>query len=353
MVISESRFLTALLLLLATALTVRPEPAAAQRRDAVLATGSSTVAPFTNAVADRLAEGGARRAEVRSVGTVHGFNEFCQGTSLRFADIQDASRRMNFTEFGLCASRGVHEIMELMIGFDGIVVAHRHGLPSPNFTRAQLWLGSAKEIPRDGRLVPNPHRSWRDVSQQLPDWPIRVIGPPPTSGTRDSFTDLVMLAGCQALPEVRAIRDTAQRRRVCTTVREDGGWVDGGEDDEVIVGQVVDGAIGTLGIFGFSFLERNLARIDGATIDGIDDTRENIASGRYPIARPLYIYVKRPNLDLVPGLRAFVQEYVSEAAMGPEGYLIRRGLVGLDDASRARLRQAVADGAIMLRRPGE
>jgi phosphate transport system substrate-binding protein len=353
MPVSQARFLTALVTMLGMAVFAAPEPAVAQRRDTVLATGSSTVAPFTNAVADRLAEAGARRAEVRSVGTVGGFAEFCQGATLRYADIQNASRRMNFQEFAHCASRGVHEIMELMIGYDGIVVAHRQGLPSPNFTRAQIWLGIAKEIPRDGRLVPNPHRSWRDVSAQLPDWPIRVIGPPGTSGTRDSFTDLVMLAGCQAVAEVQAIRDSAQRRRICTTVREDGGWIDGGEDDEVIVGQIVEGAPGTLGVFGFSFLERNRSRIEGATIEGIDDTRENIASGSYPISRPLFLYVKRPNLDQVPGLRAFIQEYLSEGAMGPEGYLIRRGLVGLEDTRRARLRQAFTDGAIMLRRPGE
>lgn len=341
----------AILALAAGALLECAMPALAQRRDTVLATGSSTVAPFTNAVADRLAEGAGGRATVRSVGTLGGFAEFCQGVGPRYADIQNASRRMNLAEFTHCGSRGVHEIMEIQIGFDGIVVAHRQGLPSPNFSLAELWRGLAKVVPQDGRLVPNPYRSWRDVAAHLPDWPIRVIGPPPTSGTRDSFTDLVLLAGCQAVPEVRAIADTAQRRRACVTVREDGGWVDGGEDDEVIVRQVVDGAPGTLGVFGFSFLEGNRARIEGASIDGVDDTRETIASGRYPLSRPLFLYVKRAHLEQVPGLRAFVTEYVSDRAAGPEGYLVRRGLVPLDPANLARVQQAVRDEVVVLRPP--
>nr|WP_314070861.1 substrate-binding domain-containing protein [uncultured Roseococcus sp.] len=328
-------------------------PVAAQQRGTVFATGSSTVAPFTNAVADRLTEGGAVRAEVRSVGTVGGFAEFCQGAAVRFPDIQNASRRMNFAEFRHCASRGVHEIMEFMIGYDGIVIAHRLGRPSPSFTRAELWLGLAKEVPQGGRLVPNPYRSWRDVAAHLPDWPIRVIGPPGTTGTRDSFNDLVLMPGCQAAPEIRAIREAGARRRACIAVREDGGWLDGGEDDEVIVSQVVDGPPGTLGVFGFSFLEANRTRIASATVDGVADSRETIASGRYPLARPLFLYVKRPNLDQVPALRGFIQEYVSERALGPEGYLVQRGLVALNDAGLARLRDAVRTGALMTRRPDE
>jgi len=328
-------------------------PVLAQPREAVFATGSSTVAPFTRMVADRLAEGGAPRAEIRSVGTNGGFAEFCQGATLRYPDLQNASRRMNFAEFRHCASRGVHEIMELMIGYDGIVIAHRQGLPSPNFTRAELWLGVAREVPQGGQLVPNPFRTWRDVAPHLPDWPIRVIGPPGTSGTRDSFNDLVLLPGCQAVPEIQALRDAATRRRACVSVREDGGWTDGGEDDEVIVRQVVSDAPGTLGVFGFSFLEANRARIASATVEGVADSRETIASGRYPIARPLFLYIKRPNLDQVPALRPFIAEYIADRALGPTGYLVQSGLVALDDAGRARLREAARSGAIISRRPDE
>lgn len=328
-------------------------PGFAQSREAAFATGSSTVAPFTRMVADRLAEGGAPRADIRSVGTVGGFAEFCQGAALRFPDLQNASRRMNFAEFRHCASRGVHEIMELLIGYDGIVVAHRRGLPSPNFSRAELWLGLAREVPRGGRLVPNPFRTWRDVAPHLPDWPIRMIGPPGTSGTRDSFNDLVLIPGCQAVPEIQALRDAAARRRACVSLREDGGWIDGGEDDEVIVRQVVDEAPGTLGVFGFSFLEANRARIASATVEGVADSRETIASGRYPMARPLFLYVKRPNRDQVPSLRPFIAEYTSDRALGPSGYLVQGGLVALNDEGRARLREVVRSGSIINRRPDE
>lgn len=327
-------------------------PAFAQRRETVIATGSSTVFPFTSAVAEAVSRAtGFNRAEVNGKGTVFGFGEFCQGASLRYPDIQSASRHMTMAELTHCGSRGVHEIMEIPIGHDGIVVAHRAGSPSPDVTTAQLWLGIAKEVPRDGRLVPNPFTTWRQVSPELPDWPIAVIGPPTTSGTRDSFTDLALVKGCQAFPEVRAIGDAVQRRRLCAAVREDGRWVDGGEDDEAIVRQVVEGPPGTLGVFGFSFLEGNRGRIEGLPIDGVDDTREAIASGRYPLSRPLYIYVKRPNLDLVPGLREMVAEYISDRAVGPEGYLARRGLVPLAPDRLREVREAVRNSAIVTRLP--
>lgn len=329
-----------------------PGIGAAQVRDSVLATGSSTVAPFTRTVAETLAANRTGKVEVRSVGTVYGFDQFCQGGDLRHPDVQNASRRMNALEFQKCLSKGVNEIMEIPIGYDGIVVAHRKDLPSPNFTLAQLWLGIAKEVPQGGRIVPNPHTSWRQVSATLPDWPIAVIGPPPTSGTRDSFTDLVLSAGCQAVPEVRAIEDAALRRRLCTTVREDGRWTDGGEDDEVIVKRMVEGAPGTLGIFGYSFLENHRDKIDGASIEGVDDTREAIASGAYPISRPLFVYVKRANIETVPALGAFLAEYVSDKAMGPNGYLVRRGLVPLEPARLRRVQDAVRNQEIMLRGPG-
>jgi phosphate transport system substrate-binding protein len=329
------------------ALLLAAAPAAAQQRQGVLVTGSSTVAPFSQAVAAAVAERGGPRAEVRVVGTVGGFAEFCQGLGPRYADIANASRRMNRQEFTFCGSRGVNEVIELPIGFDGIVVAHRAGLPTADFRLEHLWRGLAREVPVDGRWVPNPYTRWDQVSPLLPAWPIRVIGPPGTSGTRDSFHDLALLPGCGAIAEVRAIADAGERRRRCLALRTDGGWIEAGEDDEAIVNDVVAGAPGTLGLFGFSFLERNRARIEGARIEGVDDTRETIASGRYPLARPLYLYVKRAHLDRIPGLGAFVAEYVSDAAMGPEGYLLRRGLVPLDAAGLTRAREVVRAGTPM------
>lgn len=326
-------------------------PAAAQSRGAVLTTGSSTVHPFTSAVSAAVSPRLAAAPEIRSTGTVHGFNEFCRGVSLRYPDIQSASRRMTTGEFLLCNRQGVNEIIEIPIGHDGIVAAYRRDLPQPNITRAQFWLAVAKEVPRDGRLAPNPNRRWRDIATDLPDWPIRVIGPPPTSGTRDSFTDLVLLAGCQRVPEVRAITDPAQRRRVCATVREDGAWIDGGEDDEVIVRRVVDEEAGTIGVFGYSFLAGHRDVIAAARIEGVAPTPEAISAGSYPVARPLFIYAKRQNLRVVPGLAEFLAEYVSDAAMGPGGYLMRRGLVPPDPVRLRRIQDAVRDQAIMLRPP--
>lgn len=322
-------------------------PASAQQRQNILVTGSSTVAPFTRAVAAVMTERGAAPAEIRVVGTVGGFAEFCQGVGPRYADIANASRRMNRQEFTFCGSRGVNEVIEIPIGFDGIVVAHRAGLASPDFKLEHLWRGLAQEVPVDGRWVPNPYTRWDQVSPLLPNWPIRVIGPPGTSGTRDSFHDLALIPGCMAVPEVRAIADAAQRRRRCLSLRGDGAWIEAGEDDEAIVHDVVQGPPGTLGIFGFSFLDQNRARIEGARIEGVDDSRETIANGRYPLARPLYLYVKRAHLDRTPGLYAFLSEYLSDAAMGPGGYLVRLGLVPLDPAQLTQARNIARAGTPM------
>lgn len=333
-----------------------PSAASAQARkptrDAVLTTGSSTVYPFTKAVAERFAaQPGNKPPTVISTGTVHGFNRFCQGAGLTHPDIQSASRRMNAIEFSMCAKNGVNEIMELPIGHDGIVVAFRKDAPPVKLTRQEIWLAVAKEVPVAGQLVANPHQRWSQINPALPDWPIEVLGPPPTSGTRDSFTDMVMQNGCRGFAEVRAIADAARQRAVCNTVREDGKWVDSGEDDTRIVGRIVAAPPGLVGVFGYSFLAENAARLAAATVDGTAPTPAAIASGQYPLSRPLFLYVKRPNLKTIPGLAGFIAEYASEAALGPSGYLITRGLVPLDDAQRAKLRDDVAAGAIMLRRP--
>jgi phosphate transport system substrate-binding protein len=327
-------------------------PALAQSREVGRVTGSSTVYPFSRAVADKVGQAaGSERVQVASTGTVHGFAQFCRSNSLSSPDIQDASRRITAGEFSLCLKNGINELMEIPIGFDGIVVAHRKGLPSPNFTLSQLWLGVAKEVPQGGGFVANPYTSWRQISPELPDWPIRVIGPPPTSGTRDSFTELAMMAGCRAAPEVQSLTDSAERTRICSTVREDGRWVDAGEDDQAIVRQIVDGSQGTLGIFGFSFLEAARDRIEGSLVGGVDDTAETIASGRYPLSRPLFLYVKRPNIDRIPALRDFLAEYVSDRAMGQEGYLAQIGLVPLPPLRLRETQDAVRSRAIMTRRP--
>jgi len=331
--------------------------AVAQKRDTILITGSSTVNPFTAAVARQFAETGmmaklgGQPPKIASTGTVRGYNLFCQGGGTRYPDIQNASRRMNSLEFSLCVRNGVNEIMEIPIGYDGIVLVYRKDGGTVRLTRAQVWLAVAKEVPKNGTLVPNPHTSWKQIDASLPDWPIEVLGPPPTSGTRDSFTDLLMLAACQTFPEIRSLKDVARQRAVCTTVRTDGKWVDAGEDDAKIVGRIEAAPPGMIGIFGYSFLEENAGKLVGATLEGVAPTGDGIASGRYPLSRPLFIYAKRRNVAFVAGLREFLDLYVSEAAMGPSGFLVKAGLVPLEKARQERLREAVAVQAVMLRGP--
>lgn len=331
--------------------------AQAQKRDNILVTGSSTVNPFTRAVAAQfdssgmLAKLGGKPPVIESTGTVRGYNVFCQGGGSRFPDIQNASRRINALEFSLCLKNGVHEVMEIPIGHDGIALAYRKDGGQVSLTRAQVWLAVAKDVPKNGALVPNPYTSWRQIDPGLPDWPIKVLGPPPTSGTRDSFTDLLMNAACQSFDEVRALTDPARRLAVCTTVRQDGRWVDSGEDDEKIVAGIENAPAGIIGIFGYSFLAEHAARLKGAALEGIAPTPDSIATGSYPLARPLFIYAKRANMRFVTGLKEFLEFYVSPAAMGSEGFLAKHGLIPLDPAQQQRAREAVEKQVIILRRP--
>lgn len=327
------------------------QPNPIQRRETILVTGSSTVFPFTNAVAARFVEATGRpKPFIDGTGTVRGYNLFCQGAGLRYPDIANASRRMNAIEFNLCLSKGVHEIIEIPIGYDGMVFAVRKEAVQANLTREQIWRGLAREVPVNGQWVANPHTRWRDVDPRLPDWPIEVLGPPPTSGTRDSFVDLALMPGCNAVAEVRAIADVARRRALCSTVRDDGSWIDAGEDDEKIVARLVLAAPGALqGVFGYSFLVAHADRLEGLHIEGVDDTPETIASGQYPLARPLFIYVKKPNLRSVPGLEGFIEHYIG--AIAPGDYLARLGLVPLAPQRLEAVRASVRSGTIMARRP--
>ena len=330
----------------------QPAQLSGPRRDAAFVTGSSTVYPFTEAVVTAVAEATRTpKARVDSTGTVRGFNLFCQGMGMRYPDVQDASRRINGHEFDLCGRNGVREIIEIPIGFDGIIIAVRRDIEPFSLTRAQIWLAVAKEVPRGGRLVPNPYTRWAQIDPALPDWPIAVLGPPPTSGTRDSLTDLALAPGCQSFAEVRDITDVARKRAVCATVREDGIYQNAGEDDEKTVAQVEQPGSSTVGIFGYSFLVGHSRTIMAAAVDGVVPNFETISSGRYPLARPLYIYVKRAQVGLVPGLKEFLPEYVSDRAMGPGGYLAKRGLVPLDPGRLRQVRESVGNLEVMLRRP--
>jgi len=328
----------------AAALCVAGSVAVAQSaRDFINVVGSSTVYPFTTTVAEQLGrQGRFKTPKVESTGTGGGIKLFCNGIGVQHPDVVNASRRMNASEFASCSKNGVTEIMELKIGFDGLTLsASKRGTEFP-LTRKQVYLALAKQVPdpaKPATLINNPYRTWRDIDPSLPAVKIEVLGPPPTSGTRDSFHELYMEPGCRGYPWIDALRATDEKRfqRLCHTIREDGAFVEAGENDNLIV-QKLQANPNAVGIFGFSFLEENLDNLRGVRIEGVEPTFETISSGKFAAARPLYIYIKKAHIGVIPGLKEFADEYVSDKALGEEGYLSERGLVALPKAELARVR---------------
>jgi phosphate transport system substrate-binding protein len=318
-------------------------------RDFISVVGSSTVYPFTTTVAEQLGRQGAfKTPKVESTGTGGGIKLFCNGVGVQHPDVVNASRRMNANEFATCRKNGVNEIIEIKIGFDGLTISENKKGPSFPLTRKQVYLALAKQVPDPANptaLIANPYRTWKDIDPALPAIRIEVLGPPPTSGTRDSFHELYMEAGCRSYAWINTLRSMDEKRfkRVCHTVREDGAYVEAGENDNLIV-QKLEANPNALGIFGFSFLEENLDKLKGLRIDGTEPTFESIASGKYAAARPLYVYVKKAHIGVIPGIREFMAEYVSDKALGEEGYLSDRGLVALPAAELARVRADVRSG---------
>jgi len=308
----------------------------AQARDQIRIVGSSTVFPFTTGVAEQFGRTTQFRAPiVESTGTGGGMRLFCGGVGPAHPDMTNASRRMTEREFDTCVSNGVTDIVEIKVGFDGIVLATRRGGTKIELTRENLWRALAKTTVVDGRPVENTFTTWNQVDPSYPAVQIMVMGPPPTSGTRDAFNELVMEAGCQ-LP-----RETENRGRVCTTMREDGRYVEAGENDNLIVQRLSTGGDGAFGIFGYSFLDENRDTIEGKTVDGVEPEFDNIATGEYPIARDLYVYVKEQHIGVIPGMREFIAEYVSDRAMGEGGYLEARGLIPLETPALREVQERV------------
>ncbi len=322
---------------------------AQQARDYVWAAGSSTVFPFTTRVAENYARKTGKKApKVESLGTGGGIKLFCGGSGPGFPDIANASRRMKKAEFDTCAARGVRDIIEIKIGFDGIVIATDKDGANYNFKLEHLYFAFAKTVLRGGKFVPNPYNTWDEIGSGLPGNRITVYGPPPTSGTRDAFVELGMEAGARRFPTLDEIRSGNEKKfkALAGTVREDGRWIDAGENDNAIVSTLTR-TPGALGIFGYSFLEENQDRVKGATINGVAPTAANITSGAYPLSRSLYIYVKKSALTSTPGLREFVQEYLSDAATGRGGYLQDRGLLPLPAGQHNGARAAFEAGTTM------
>ena len=311
--------------------------AQAMARDNINIVGSSTVFPFSTAVAENFGRGGKfKTPKVESTGTGGGIKLFCSGTGVDFPDIANASRAMKASEFEGCEKNGVKEIAEVKIGFDGIVLAEAKNGLKLDLSLKDIFLALAKDVPdAAGKLVPNPYKTWKDVNPSLPDTKIEVLGPPPTSGTRDAFVELAMEGGCNSFPAIKDLKKTDEKKHkaVCQAIREDGAFIEAGENDNLIVQKLVSNPK-AVGVFGYSFLEQNADKIVGAKINGVAPTYKTIADASYPISRSLYFYVKNAHVGTIPGIKEFVAEFTSDKAWGPEGYLADKGLIALPDADR-------------------
>ena len=305
-------------------------------RDQIRIVGSSTVFPFSTSVAERFGRAtGFKVPVVESTGSGGGLKLFCAGIGVGYPDITNASRRIQPRELQNCLDNGVAEIVEAKIGSDGIAVANVRSAEEYSLTREILYLALAREIPFGGQVVPNPHRRWSDVDPSLPDTRIEVLGPPPTSGTRDAFEELALQVGCQEAGAGEAGIDCK-----AIEIRADGIWTDASENDNLIVSKLTANR-NALGVFGYSFLDQNVGTIQGARIGGVEPDLEDISSGRYPLSRSLYFYVKKAHIGVVPGLEGYLQAFVSPEAVGEDGYLLDKGLVPLPEAEFAAVLERV------------
>lgn len=322
----------------AAAVTMLTIPAMADARS-MRAVGSSTVYPFAKLAAERVARANPKLGApiIESTGTGGGFKLFCSGIGQRFPDISNASRRMKASEAKQCAASGVKDVTEIQIGIDGIAFATAKNTPLSGVTTRDIYAAIAKTP--FGK--PNKAKTWKDVNAKLPAIPIRVYGPPPTSGTRDALTELILTAGCETNAGMKALAKSNKdkHKAICTAVREDGAFIEAGENDNLIVQKLAANA-NTVGIFGYSFLEENVSKLKGISINGVQPTYETISSFKYPGARPLYIYVKNAHVRAIPSIRAFVAEITKESAIGPNGYMRSHGLVAAPAPVRARSQQA-------------
>ena len=316
---------------------------AAEARDQIRIVGSSTVYPFVATAAEEFGKSSSFKTPiVESTGTGGGFKLFCSGTGEATPDITNASRPIKESEKKDCEKNGVKKLTEVMIGYDGIVIANSVSTPKINFTTKHLFLALAKQVPQGGKLVNNPYVNWSDVDASLPAQPIEVYGPPPTSGTRDSFVELVMESACKEFPEFAAAYPKEDDlKKACHMIREDGKFVEGGENDNVLVQKLVSNK-GAFAIFGFSFLEENASTIQGNDVDGIAPTYESIADKSYKIARSMHVYAKGEHIGVIPGVKEFLKELVSAKAMGEGGYLSMKGLIVPSEAERAAMEASIS-----------
>lgn len=321
-------------------------------RDYIGIVGSSTVYPFATVVAEQFGKTTKYKTpKIEATGSGGGLKLFCAGIEVAHPDITNSSRRIKQSELDNCAKNGVNEIIEVKIGYDGIVLANTKRSPHIHLSRKEIFLALAKDVPdpEGGEtLIPNPYKTWKDINPALPDSKIEVLGPPPTSGTRDAFVELAMEGGAKTFPWISALEEIDKHRykEICHTVREDGAFVEAGENDNLIV-QKLEANPDAVGIFGFSFLDQNSDKIQGSYIDGVEPTFEAIADGLYPISRPLYFYVKKAHVGVIPGMAEFLKEFTSEKAYGEEGYLSDRGLIPMPEMERKKFRKDAVELHVM------
>ena len=307
--------------------------AGAAARDQIRIVGSSTVFPFSTAVAEQFGKTSKFKTPVvESTGSGGGIKLFCAGVGTEHPDITNSSRRIKSSEVESCAKNGVKEITEVKIGFDGIVLANTKSQPTYQLTREEIFLALAKQVPSDGKMVNNPYTRWKQINDKLPNVEIEVLGPPPTSGTRDAFVELVMEHACESFDVIKKLEKNA-KKAACATMREDGKFIEAGENDNLIV-QKLEANPSALGIFGFSFLDQNTDKLHGSVVEGNAPTFDAIADGKYPVSRSMYFYVKKAHVGVIPGHKEYVTEFTSENAWGPDGYLAEKGLIPLPEQMR-------------------
>lgn len=305
-------------------------------RDQIQIVGSSTVFPFSTSVAEQFGQKTSFKTPVvESTGSGGGMKLFCTGVGENTPDITNASRRIKEKEFALCGENGVTPV-EVKIGFDGIVMANAKAGPEMNITRQQIFLALAKEIPgADGNMVPNPNQKWSDIDPSLPNIKIEVLGPPPTSGTRDAFAEIALEGGAKKIEVLAALRKSDKKafKKIAHAVREDGAYVEAGENDNLII-QKLEANPNAFGVFGFSFLDQNADKVRGALVNGVEPDFDLIADGDYPISRSLFFYVKKEHVGVIPGIEEFVAEFTADGTWGEDGYLADKGLIPLPDDER-------------------
>lgn len=316
-----------------TAIAALVLPGHVQAKDQIQVVGSSTVYPFVTVAAEEFGNSTDFSTPIiESTGTGGGFKLFCSGLGEKTPDVANASRAIKSSEREMCAENGVKDITELQIGYDGIVLANSKEEDRYELTKEQIFLALAKQIPSGGKLIDNPNMTWKDVDASLPDEKIEVYGPPTTSGTRDAFVELVMEPACKDLPEFKAkFEDKKERAKVCHLLREDGPYIEAGENDNLIV-QKLKSNPRALGVFGFSFLDQNSNTVQGSVIGGVEPTFENISDGSYGVSRSLFVYVKNGHVGKTAGLREFAEELVGDNAAGEFGYMSEKGLIPLSEA---------------------